>query len=296
MCSRPRALLLVLTVWPVDAAAQLTLTRTEHAIVVTSSAPPTWRLVLAVNPQASMAGPGGGTVRALHIPADSRESIVSTDPRAFCCGGWGLDNLEWRYIDGGKGVRAPLGTTARITSLRITRQTPVEIDIQIAGQWKNIPRFTRTIEIRPQGYRTRIEADWDGPGDKRGMWWLISLFRANWMENGRVTIAGGDSPAVALPIAKGNVFPLPTGIEFPYTVVFPLKQGPLPALSLRVHVFGTTGPEAKNYELWPGEKGMVMFYPRWVKRPLEKRRYVFDYEWQFATEAGGAGSAGISNE
>jgi hypothetical protein len=274
--------------WPLSAVAQLSLTRTEHEIVVTSSAPPTWRIVLAVSPQARMSAPGGGTVRALHIPADSRESIVSTTPGAFCCGGWGLDNLEWRYVADGKGVRAPLGTTARITSLTITRQTPTGIDIEIAGQWQNIPRFTRTIEFRPHGYRTRIEADWDGPTDKRGMWWLISLFRASWMDNARVMIGDGDTPPVTLPIAKENVFSLPAGIDFPYTVSFPLKQGPLPALTLRVNAFGTTGPEAKKYEMWPEEKGFMMFYPRWVNRRLEQRRYVFDYEWQLVPQTEGS--------
>ena len=57
-------------------------------------------------------------------------------------------------------------------------------------------------------------------------------------------------------------------------------------LKLRVHAFGTTGPEAKRYELWPEEKSFVIFYPRWVNARLEKRTYRFDYEWHFAAKPG----------
>jgi hypothetical protein len=41
----------------------------------------------------------------------------------------------------------------------------------------------------------------------------------------------------------------------------------------------------------------MMLYPRWVNPRLEKRRYVFDYEWRFAVEPAGEGRrTGISNE
>ena len=265
---------------PLHASAQLTLSQSAREIVVTSSAPPTWRAVIAVNAEATPAAPGGGTIRALHVPAEASESIVGTEPGQFCCGGWGLDNLEWRYVEDGKGVRAPLGTTATIVTLEISERSPTRIVIALTGRWKNIPQFTRRIEFDPHGFRTRLEADWDGPTDKRGMWWLISLFRHSWVEHGAVMIAGADTAAVPLPIAKENVFPLPAGIDFPYEVSFPLKQGPLRELRLRIAAFGTNDAAGRRYELWPEENGFVMFYPRWVNRKLERRRYVFDYAWR----------------
>lgn len=260
-------------------AARLTLAQSASEIVVTSSAAPTWRLVIAVNPQATTAAPGGGTVRALHVPADNEESIVGPDPGQFCCAGWGLDNLEWRYVENNRGVRAPLGTTATIQSLEILKQTPEEIVIKIQGEWKNVPRFTRTIEINPRGFHVRLEADWAGPTDKRGMWWLISLFRSSRVDNGSITIKDADTAPVILPAAKEGVFPLPDGIEFPYEVSFPIKRQPGRALKLRVSSFGTDQPAGRRYELWPEENGFVMFYPRWVHRNFEQRRYIFDYAW-----------------
>ena len=114
------------------------------------------------------------------------------------------------------------------------------------------------------------------------MWWLMSLFRDARVDNGAVMIADPDTPAAPLPVAKGNVFSLPDGIAFPYDVSFPLKQGPLRDLRLRVTMFGTDQPVGLRYELWPAENGYVMFYPRWVDRRLDKRTYVFDYAWRFS--------------
>jgi hypothetical protein len=259
------------------ARAQLALARSAGEIVVTSEAHPTWKVVFAVGLQADRQNPGGGIVRALHIPASNPESMVGTDPSQFGFAGLGLDNLEWRYIKDGKGVRAPLGTDATIDTLEVTRDSPEAIVIQITGRWKNIPRT-------PLGFHTRIEADWDGPTEYRGMWWLTSLFRSSWVDNGRVTIRDEDSAPQILPVARGSVFPLPEGITFPYEVSFPLRQGPRRELILRVASFGTDQPPGLRYELWPEERGFVMFYPRWIGRPFERRRYIFDYGWTLAGE------------
>jgi hypothetical protein len=121
--------LTALSVGPLVAHAQLSLTRTGSEIVVTSDVAPTWRIVLAVEVHADRDNPGGGMVRALHIPATNQESIVGPDPGQFCCAGLGLDNLEWRYVDDGKGVRAPSGTDAKIETLEFTRQSAQEIVI-----------------------------------------------------------------------------------------------------------------------------------------------------------------------
>lgn len=267
------------------APAQLTLEENAHEIVVTSSTPPTWRAVFATGRQASNAVPGGGTLRALHIPASAPESLVGTEPGKFCCAGWGLDHLEWRYIDQGKGVRAPIGTSATIESLEISERSSKRIVLELTGRWRNVPQFTRTIEINPTGYRVRLTADWAGPTDKRGMWWLISLFRGDRLDPGGLKIADANTTAVALPVAKEKVASLPEGIEFPYTVTFPLRGAAVSALQLRVNLFGTDQPEARRYELWPEQDGFVMFYPRFVRAPLEQRRYVFDYEWRFTPDA-----------
>jgi hypothetical protein len=111
------------------------------------------------------------------------------------------------------------------------------------------------------------------------MWWLISLFRSSWMDNSRVSIRDADSAPQLLPVARGSVFPLPTGITFPYEVSFPLRKGPARELILRVASLGTDDPSGLKYELWPEENGFVMFYPRWVGRPFQLQRYVFDYSW-----------------
>jgi hypothetical protein len=55
---------------------------------------------------------------------------------------------------------------------------------------------------------------------------------------------------------------------------------PLRELRLRIAAFGTNDAAGRRYELWPEEKEFVMFYPRWVNRNLERRRYVFDYAWR----------------
>ncbi len=267
---------------PLLARAQLSLIRTGSEIVITSDTAPTWKMVMAINPHADRDHPGGGMVRALHIPATNPESIVGPDPGQFCCAGLGLDNLEWRYIENGQGVRAPIGTDATLETLEITRQSPQEVVIKITGRWRNVPRFTRTVTITPQGFHTRLEADWAGPTTYRGMWWLISLFRSAWVDHARVAIRDQDTPQQPLPIARGNVFSLPPGIAFPYEVSFPLRQGPARELILRVASLGTKDPAGLKYELWPEEKGFVMFYPRWVGRPFQQKRYVFDYSWIFA--------------
>jgi hypothetical protein len=44
--------LILLLAWPLSTAAQLALTRTEHEIVVTSSAPPTWKEFGTMGPEA----------------------------------------------------------------------------------------------------------------------------------------------------------------------------------------------------------------------------------------------------
>lgn len=261
------------------ASAQLSLTRTADEIVVTSSAGPTWKIVIATCAEASMERPGGGTVRALHIPAGDPESLLETDPARFRRARWGLDSLEWRYIDDGKGVRSALGTTATIDSLEIAKQTPQQIVILITGRWQNVPRFTRRIEIDPHGFHTRLEAEWAGPTDKRGMWWMHSVFRSTRVDQHAITVEDADSPATRLPTAQDNVFPLPQGIAFPYETTFPLKRGPVSALRLRVASFGDDQPAGLNYELWPEKHGVFIFFPRWVNRRFERRRYIFDYTW-----------------
>lgn len=266
------------------AGPRLALTREGADFVVTSSAPPTWRMVIAGSKQASDSQPGAGTIRALYIPATATESIVEPTPKKFCCAGWGLDHLEWRYVDPGppaKGVRAPSGTRAELKQALVAQQTPDRIILHFAGRWENISRFTRTVTVDPRGVAVRMEADWTGRQGQHSMWWLISLLRSSWVDGTAVTIHDADTAAVPLPIAKEKVFPLPPGIGFPYEITFPLKQGPLRHLVLRMGRMGEDSPEGLRYELWPETDGYFMFYPRWVKRGFEPKTYVFEYGWRF---------------
>jgi hypothetical protein len=289
--------LLAMLFSPVAVEAQLALTRTDTEIVITSQAGPTWKVVLAVAPAASPETPGGGVVRALHIPADNPESLVGTEPKEFGHSAWGLGNLEWRYIPvrGEKGIRDSIGASATIELLTIVRILPGQIEIELSGHWRNVSRFTRRIKIGPDYIHTHLTADWAGPEDHRGMWWLMCLFKSSVMDGTGVTVRDDDTHPAILPRVKANVFPLPTGMAFPYEVTFPLKDGPLSVLRLRVAAFGTEGSEGLRYELWPGMPARnptpgagdyTLFFPRWVAPKMERRAYVFDYEWRFdAVEA-----------
>ena len=278
------ALLLALTGSPLALFAQLSLTRDTNEIVVTSTTPPTWKIVIATAANATPQNPGGGTVRALHIPANNPESLVETDPKRFRLARWGIGSLEWRYIENNKRVREALGSTATIESLQIAQQTPQEIVIALTGQWRCIPRFTRRITINPRGFHTRLEAEWGGVTDKRAMWWMLTVPRSDRVDQNAMMISDADTAAMPLPIAREGVFSLPKGIGFPYEIALPTKGVKVRELRLRMNVFGAETPVGLRYELWPAEYGVFKFFPRWVDRNFERRAYVFDYAWTFVPE------------
>jgi hypothetical protein len=283
---------LMLNSLAITSRAQLALTSSETEIVITSGTSPTWKMVLAVARAASQETPGGGVIRALHVPANNPESLVGSNPKEFGHSAWGLGNLEWRYIPvrGEKGVRDSIGASAKIESLTVVRETPAEIEIEMTGHWPNVSRFTRRLKIGPTHVRTQITAEWSGPQDYRGMWWLMCLFKSATMNREGVSVRDEDTGPVPLPGAKENVVPLPAGVEFPYEVSFPLNGGPLPALRLRVTAFGSEDGNGLRYELWPetparnpapNAGNYTLFFPRWVAPRMERRAYVFDYEWRF---------------
>lgn len=269
----------------------LSLRRSADEWVVTSQAGATWRVVLATHSPASIKEPGGGVVRALHLPADNPASVVGTEPTHFAFGPWGLDNLEWRYVVKGAkwGTRQALGVDSTIDRIEVVRETPTAIEILIEGHWENVPRFVRRITFDPGGWRVRVEANWDGPDTHYGMWWMWSLFHGAAMDNKNVRIHDADTSPVPLPIFKGNVQRVPEGIDFPYVITFPLEQSPVPSLQLRINAFGGDSKRGPCYELWPEERARKAvdendtyktFMPRWVAGRIEQRTYVFDYAWR----------------
>lgn len=270
---------------------RLQLERSVDEIVISSTAGSTWRVVLASHSPASIEQPGGGVVRAVHLPATNPASIVGTVPMHFAFGPWGLDNLEWRYVVKGAkwGTRQALGVDSTIDRIEFVRETPEEIEILIEGHWENVPRFVRRITFDPGGWHVRVEADWDGPDTHYGMWWMWSLFHGAAMDNQNVLIQDADTPPESLPVFKGNVERVPAPIDFPYVITFPLEQSPVPSLQLRVNEFGGDSRRGPCYELWPEEKARKAidendtyktFMPRWVAGRIERRTYVFDYEWR----------------
>jgi hypothetical protein len=251
--------------------------RTEQEITITSKAGPTWKLIFAVSKEGGPDRPGGGIAKALFIPATSKESHVRSDsPKMY-----GLDDLEWRFIRDGKGVRSPMGT-AVLDGIRVKKQSGKEIVLAIDGHWENISRFTKTITVNPLGYQARIEAEWAGPTEFRSMWWMISHLRGALVDNEKYTVKDTDSASVPLPALHEKVIPLPDGIAFPYEVSMPLKSAPGRALKLTVRSFATTDASALRYELWPvGKDGFFSFFPRYVNKEMPKGTHVFDYEWRF---------------
>ena len=277
-----------------SAGEGLTLTRGVDEWVITSHRAPTWRVVMSVAREASGNLPGGGTIRALHIPADNPESVVETDPSQFEAA-WGMDSLEWRYVpkDAKWGVRKPMGKAAMIEKLDVLKETDSEIVIEMYGHWENVPRFTRRVVFDPGGWHTVITTDWDGPDDSYGMWWIWTCFETPWMDNENVTIEDSDTSAIPLPVFRGNVRRVPDEIDFPYTIQFPLMRGPVPHLRLRVVEFGADSHRGPLYELWPEAvsrharnptKTSKIFMPRWVAGGIAKQTYVFDYEWRVLDE------------
>jgi len=235
-------------------------------------------------------------MRSLHIPADNPESIVGTKPMHFGHSAWGLDNLEWRYVpkQGEPGIRKPIGTTAKIDQLTISRPSPNEIVVEMSGSWENVPKFTRRITFDPNGWRATVTADWDGPENHYGMWWMWSLFESDWIDNENVSIQDIDHGPVPLPVFRGNVRRVPEGIDFPYSITFPLSKGQVPSLNLTVNQFGALKGSKGGpfYELWPEEKARKAtdendtyknFMPRWVGRGIPKQRYTFDYQWRIGS-------------
>jgi hypothetical protein len=270
------------------ALAQLSLVKAKDQLVVTSSAPPTWKMVIAVAKQSSQATPGGGVVQALYIPAKAKESLVVAEARSVCCADFGLDNVEWRYLpkDAKTGIRAPASTKGTLDSVEITKKTAKQIVITMKGQWPETTGYTRTLTIDPTGYGARTEVTWNGPTEHWSMWWIMTLFRRSWVDAEKATIQDADTAPVSLPIARGKPFPLPEGIGFPYVMTFPLKQGSLSSIRLEVATLGDTEPHALRYELGGDEKqdrpDVWILYPRWSKKGFEKgKTYVFDYKWRF---------------
>jgi len=270
----------------------LSVEQLDEEIIVRSQAEPTWKAVISVSRKASFETPGGGTIRAFHIPADNPESLVGTVPKHFAFGPWGIDDLEWRFVpkQGEWGIRKSIGVGARIEDLSVEHnKAKDQVVVDISGSWENVPKFTKQITFNPHGWKARIAADWDGPDKHYGMWWIWSLFRGDWMDNENVMIEDATHGPVLLPIAKENVFRIPEGIEIPYKVTFPLLQGPAKALSLKINEFGGESKRGPCYELWPEAKAQrstdpedtyKVFMPRWVSGRIEKREYVFDYEWK----------------
>jgi len=265
--------------------------KSDDRIVVTSHAGPTWRAVVAVTPEASVENPGGGVIIALHIPADNPESIVGSVPRHFAFGPLGLDNLEWRYKPKERkwGIRNCMGTGGVIESLAIAEsRESEEIVVNLSGHWENVPRFEKQIVFNPNGCKVKVAADWDGPDSHYGMWWIWSQFRGKNMDNQNVRIWDAANDPVPLPVRKENVYRIPEGIDIPYEVAFPLMETPATELRLKINEFGGFTSRGPCYELWPEavakkatdpEDTYKVFMPRWISNGIEKREYVFEYEW-----------------
>jgi hypothetical protein len=203
----------------------------------------------------------------------------------LCCSSWGLDFLEWRYIQqDGKSQRSSVGNHATIDEIQVTKETPSAIKLTVTGRWLNIAKFTKAIQVTPLGYSVRLEAEWAGPTELRSMWWMISVLRGASVQADALTIKDNDTSSVPLPVAYESVIPLPPGIGYPYEVTLPTK-GIVPGHNLRLIVrrFGTDDATGLRYELWPvGGSGYASFFPRWVSNRMPTGAYVFDYEWRLA--------------
>jgi len=118
------------------------------------------------------------------------------------------------------------------------------------------------------------------------MW---SLFKGTAMDNEHVLIQDMNTTAVPLPVFQGNVQRVPTEIDLPYLITFPLMHAAVPNLQLQINEFGGDSKRGPCYELWPETKARgtqderdtyKTFMPRWVATGIAKRTYVFDYEWR----------------
>ncbi len=265
------------------AAATITTSQTSDRIMVTSTAPPTWKLEIATTASASSSSPGGGTAIALHVPAGGG-SLVDPDPN-FCCSAKGLDNLEWRYVPSGTttGVRSDMARHAEISKLDVLTNTPSMLELRIEGSWPGVSSYVREITVTPDGYSTEMDVTYDGVTGNKSMWWMMSLFHSDKVDGETVRISDIDTSWITLPQEKECVCPVPSEISFPYRISFPLKAPAGQSIVLQVDQFADTSQSSRNYELWPEEQGYYFFFPRWVS-VFQKTTYHFEWSWRFTPQ------------
>ena len=250
-------------------------------LFVTSTEPPTWRIEFAIGDGA----PGGGTAIALHIPHDSTTSLVESRPGQQCCSGLGLDNLEWRFQPAGAaiGTRADSGTQSTVESFRWVEQSADRMAFELIGSWPGVRRFTKTVEITPEGYSARVSAEYSGTTGETSTWWILSLFDRDTIDASASTVRDADTASVALPFTTPTRA-LPSGIEPPYQVVFPAAT-PSASVELTVSQVADDSSSANFYALRnpdtdPSPIGpYYMFYPLW-RGTLAATNYTFDYAWR----------------
>lgn len=268
---------------PDTGVGALTVVDSGDRIVVTSSEPPTWRVEFATG----SGSPGGGTAIALYIPSDEDRSIVEPRPDRTCCSGFALDNLEWRWRPWGgtSGTRSDCGTDSTVTSVDVLDSTDHQLAFEVRGSWPGVGSFTRSVTVTPDGYTATVTADYNGTVGEDSMWWVISMFLPHMMDGPNVTISDVDTGPVDLDFTPGAGTPLPSGINLPYDVHFPLTTPSADAIHLTVtRMADDVGSQI--YEFFnqgndvPAVGDYYMFYPRWVGS-FEHKTYEFEYSWRF---------------
>jgi hypothetical protein len=256
-------------------SGSLTMVRNNAAIIITSTAPPTWKLAFGI-----VSSKGGGSTIGLFRPANSTQNLSGQTGMNVI---YGLDNLEWRYIENSRGIRAGINT-ASISNLEILEETPARIVIRITGSWQNITNFVRTITVTPYGFTGEITAPWTGGSKGKSMWWLFTNLRESAMDGNQATVRDADTGPVKLPIKWEGIYSLPSGINLPYTIRFPLIGNTQDGLELTVYEFADKTSHALGYEYsnkWTWSNGYWTYFPRWVSN-FRNTTYRFKYQWKLS--------------
>jgi hypothetical protein len=264
---------------PIVLHGQLSLIQNSSNIIVSSNEGRTWRMIIGT---ATSGKARGGVVTHLYIPSTSTTNLVAAGPASGAptpC--YGLDNLEWRHTN--PTSRSDMAQYASISSLNVVENTPQKIVITINGRWPSISQYLKTFTITPQGYMAELRAAYSGQTGTKSMWWLFTRFRSDKINGDQVTIKDSNTGPIPLPYRKECICRVPSGINFPYTVMWPFRAGG-ESLSLQVIQFDGLSSAGLNYEYWPAAGGYYLFFPRWVSQ-FSNKTYHFQWKWQF-TESG----------
>ncbi len=247
----------------------LSVAEDDGRVVVTSAAPPTWK--------ATFDRAHGGILWDLRIPASSDLNLVVQRGEPIGMGSLSL------FVRTGSGGKAALTNDAENVILRVLERSSARVRLSASGTILGA-RYTQTYTFTPSQARVAGEITFGAAGGNVGTGVWMKLFQGIGGTMERMDAWDRDPEPVRMPANGERGGPLPDGLDYPFTVRFPVRSHPGVSMTFSMVKVPVIFSRARFYNFWSTADGQRFDGFNFGGRGAYEngKPYSYEYTWEIA--------------